>query len=216
MEQNNSLVKDKKVLVLFLIASHRQFLDELPKILRHGNADGVILTNLFGSEILTNGPFPNLLHLASLAKRRFSEKQVGVEIYDSKDIASTVYAINWAKSEGFDHLWCKDGNSIVDKISEDSIIVYGADNIDMPALENIKRIKESLLSQQTLVVCGGITLENVEQFIPYSDTLVIHSAATLGKEDPYTYNHVKINEFCKKVKNHSAPDLTSNTSSNSN
>lgn len=190
----------KKVLVLFLIADGSQFLEELPKILEH--ADGVILTNIFGSEILTEGPFPNLLELATLAKEQYPEKEIGIEIYESYNIVESTSVLNRAKRCNFDHLWSKDGSTILDKISENSVIVYGADekNKDLPALENIKRIKESLMNQDILVVCGGHTLENVKLFIPYTDVFVIHRAAIVSIDDPYTYDASRIKAFCDLVR----------------
>ncbi len=192
--------KKVKVFVLFLVANHRQFLDELPKILNQGDADGVILTNMFGSEILTTGAWPNLLQLASLAKKRYPNKDIGVEIYDSINIQESMRILNWAKTNDFDMLWCKQGSIIVDKIKENHLIVSGIDEGGIIGIEKVKTIKSTMLKQNLLVVTGGLTSENVLQFIPHVDMLVVHRPAIIDTNHPYSYDVHKIKSLCEIVR----------------
>lgn len=193
------MTKRKKIIVLFLIENRYQFLNEITKILNQGGADGIILTGKFGSELKTNGPYPSILHLASLAKSRFPDKEVGVEVYDIENNIENKNILKWSKVNNLDMLWFKNGNFIDDRIAVNSKILYIPDKEHLPTGEQVMEIKNAQKESESLVLCGNITLDNIGNYVKYADAFVVHRAVTVSLGEPYTYEPKKIKTICEKV-----------------
>jgi len=228
MKESKGEQTSKKVIVLFSIKNSQQFFTEMPKILNYGGADGMILTNLFKSNIHFKSPYPNmvqfleiakernpekeigvevngtehgygrLFEIAGIAKEKFPFKSIGVEVEDSKNIFTSEHVITESSKRKLDKLWCRHEGTTVDRLNPNSVIIQSKDMYTLPDLETVRNTKESLMPQQSLVLVGDFSVENVDQYIEYFDTVVIYNSFVT--DGSHSYDSKKIKTFCQMVK----------------
>ncbi len=195
------MAQEKQVFVLLDVLNFAQCMREVTRILTTECIDGIILTNIFfGSEISLHGEYPNLLHLSELIKHRHPKKSVGIEIYDIKDVDKLESTIQKSKEIKLDMLWCRNGNTIVDILNPEDIIVSNQDYGTPPELEQVIAIKNSLLVSQKLVLTSGYSTENVEPYVPYSDKFIVNGSVRSENDTDLEHCPKKMKTFCQKVK----------------
>ncbi|MGI9118056.1 MAG: hypothetical protein ACR2IQ_00705 [Minisyncoccia bacterium] len=196
--------KEIKVLVLMDVLDFPQCLSEAKKILTTEFIDGIILTNIFfGSKIKLDGEYPNMFHLAGLVKSRNENKTVGVEIYDPKDIAISEFILEKSKKLKLDMLWCREGNSVMDRINPGYRIISNQDFSTPPDLEQVSSFKKSLLPGQKIVITSGLSVENIETYLPYGDIFTVNSSVRTNEQEKLEHCPKKMRAFAEKAKGRS-------------